>query len=125
MTTTTMFGVGQEVLLEGLRAKHAKTCAYTPADATRAARSCDCKFGITRQSLNSGEANGCPELRQAIAMVAAMTPTEFSMLAERAGIAGAVSIPKKRIIITCTSCGDPWDAEHEAGRCSGTRKAGG
>ena len=55
-----MFGQPDDVLLANLDALRRRLCQYGP-DAKR----CDCKFGAS----GKGEQSGCPELRQAIAII--------------------------------------------------------
>lgn len=64
-------------VLEKLR-KH-KVCAYV-------GDRCDCKFGgegLGPNKWNSGESNGCPELRQAIEILSELTDDEYNKLIGR------------------------------------------
>lgn len=56
-----MFGLTDEELVENLERMRQAVCGYWPGDR------CDCKFGADRAA--NSEATGCPELRQAIAII--------------------------------------------------------
>lgn len=54
-----MFGQPDDELIANLERLRSNLCAYFPGDR------CDCKFGASRK----GEQTGCPEIRQAIAII--------------------------------------------------------
>lgn len=56
---TYMFGLSDDELIGNLEALRVRLCCYMGS-------SCDCKFGAT----GKGEQTGCPEIRQAIAIIA-------------------------------------------------------
>lgn len=70
-----MFYVNRERLLAGLEALRHSACPYS-----RPQHGCDCKYGASL----SGEQTGCPELREAIHLLAALTQGEFNELIRRA-----------------------------------------
>ncbi len=80
-----MFGIGKERLEEGLGNIQHNLCAYM-------GETCDCKYGIDRVDKKFGpttrqmfsEQTGCPELRQALALIQAMTPEQFQELCVKA-----------------------------------------
>lgn len=82
-----MFGITQEKLLIGLTQVNKQLCDYTLAEKHLASR-CDCKFGIQLNKLkqSSGEENGCPEVRLASKLLAALSVAEYKALAVKAGI---------------------------------------
>jgi hypothetical protein len=75
-----MFGVKKEDLVPALGRIQTALCAYGHP------RYCDCKFGATRPCEQSEEGSGCPEVSQAAAIIATMTPEEFATFARRAGV---------------------------------------
>ena len=71
----------QENLVEAMESTRKNVCCY-------AGDPCDCKYGVeTRIALEKinycGEKTGCPEMRQAVAMVKEMTPVEYRDILSR------------------------------------------
>jgi hypothetical protein len=66
-----VFYVNRTRLLIGLEALRRSVCPYS-----RPQHGCDCKYGVSLR----GEQNGCPELREAIHLLAALTQDEFEEL---------------------------------------------
>ena len=62
----------QQELIRALRFVRTCVCGYL-------GNRCDCKYGAS----GSGEETGCPEIRQAIALVEAMTPAEYDGALDR------------------------------------------
>jgi hypothetical protein len=85
-----MFGVSKEELLQGMENLRKRICHYDGP-------TCDCKYGHQwpedtleqlRQRLNistdsDSEQTGCPELRQAYALLNALTEEEFDNLCRK------------------------------------------
>jgi hypothetical protein len=71
-----MFLEGRYEFLAGLETLRKRLCQYGP-NADR----CDCKYGASGQ----GEESGCPELREAIAILEKVGKREFVRLARLAG----------------------------------------
>lgn len=90
-----MFGVEQERLAAGLKRMNAGVCGYTRPGALEAAHRCDCKYGIAEEARPNSEQTGCPELRMAALLVAALTPAEFSRACRRAGVEVTGAAPPK------------------------------
>ena len=84
-----MFGVSHGKLIQGLQGAQQRNCCYM-------GNTCDCKYGIETTSDEKkaaefwrndiGEQTGCPEIRQALAMLGALSTSEFNKLAQEAGI---------------------------------------
>jgi hypothetical protein len=73
-----MFGIEKEELLKNLEKLRAERCCYMGI-------TCDCKFGMDKNK--SEEQTGCPELRQATALIKAMDKKEWNSLKKKACIA--------------------------------------
>ena len=71
-----MFYVNRQRLLTGLESVRRSICPYK-----RPLHGCDCKYGASLL----GEQTGCPEVREAIGLIAAMTDDEFASLSARTG----------------------------------------
>jgi hypothetical protein len=79
-----MFGTKKSELIKGLDAVRRRVCCYTGDP-------CDCKFGAYGDEAKGapvyfGEQTGCPEIRQAATLLAAMSEDEFRRLCERANV---------------------------------------
>lgn len=79
-----MFGTDQKDLLEGLENLRSNICGY-------AGPTCDCKYGIEKVDQFAikkyyGEDIGCPEVRQAMEMLKALTNDEFNDLCLKSGM---------------------------------------
>lgn len=81
-----MFGTTQEKLLEALIRIQRFHCAYD-SFRTHPKRKppgfCDCKYGADKLDNIDEQGNGCPELRSAVWIISAMTPTEYNEIATR------------------------------------------
>lgn len=74
-----MFGINKADLVKGLRILRKQNCAYKGPK-------CDCKYGVAEQSRFGEEQNGCPKISQSLALIGAMTESEFQNLCQRAQI---------------------------------------
>ena len=81
-----MFGINQSELLDGLSNLQERICGYCGP-------TCDCKYGIEKiknpiekMQYNTSEQTGCPEVRQAMAMIQALTNDEFNDLCLKGGM---------------------------------------
>lgn len=80
-----MFTAPTDSLVETLRDLQHERCSYRTRDGD--GKTCDCKFGWTPDVSPHSEANGCPELRQAIRALtsAAETAEENAALRKSLG----------------------------------------
>lgn len=74
-----MFGIGKEELLTNLENLRKSLCCYE-------GDFCDCKYGIYQPSTFGSELNGCPEIRQAMAIINSLTNEEFDDICKRARV---------------------------------------
>ena len=78
------FGISQDQLVENLeKIRNRKLCVYT-----NSSRGCDCKFGHHGEEPTrmSESFSGCPEVRQAMKIIDALTSEEFIELCNNAKI---------------------------------------
>jgi len=76
------FGIKQQHLLKNLEKLRKQRCAYL-------GERCDCKYLKDEEDADFhylDETNGCPEIRMAAAMLAALSEEEFNELAKKSGI---------------------------------------
>jgi hypothetical protein len=71
-----MFCVNRERLIAGLEVLRQSLCPYR-----RPGHDCDCKYGVALR----GEQTGCPEVREVIGLLSAMSDGEFAIFVKRAG----------------------------------------
>lgn len=79
-----MFMVDKGKLLEGLAGARQRSCCYVGP-------TCDCKYGIREKEMSPidfmykdlGEKTGCPEIRQAHAILSEMTDNEYETILKR------------------------------------------
>jgi len=77
-------GINKQALEANLeKLRRDKLCVYLPPSKT-----CDCKYGKPGEHVRrmSERFSGCPEVRQVLTMVKAMTDKEFNELCKRAKI---------------------------------------
>lgn len=79
-----MFMQEKDVLLSGIAAVGDAHCCYLGGPDWQSRR-CDCKYGVGDPHKGGSEVTGCPELREAYALIDAMTEHEFTRLVKRSG----------------------------------------
>ena len=81
-----MFFQSQATTLSGIRAVGASRCGYAYKAEDWDDRPCDCKYGVGAAGRGMmSEATGCPELRSAYKLIAALSPEEYDALVRRVG----------------------------------------
>lgn len=68
----------QKVLVDALKKVQVGICAY------RSASFCDCKYGAQNAGKATESGNGCPEVREIIALFSSLTEFEYERLTKRA-----------------------------------------
>jgi len=64
-------------LVDVLKKVQTSICAY------RSAAFCDCKYGVQNVGKSTESGNGCPEVREVIALFSVLTPFEYERLTKR------------------------------------------
>jgi len=79
-------GLSQEQMMVFLHRLQGKLCAYSSG--TGGSGFCDCKYDMEHNGESIGSrgeyGNGCPEVRQALSVILAMTPKEYEKMQKRA-----------------------------------------
>lgn len=80
-----MFFTSRQQMMIGLEAVRKQHCGYVNMVTGEAAATCDCKYGLNETSRHS-EVTGCPEIRQALALLSVLREEEYVILLRRAGV---------------------------------------